>query len=123
MERRDFNFDRTWLEAGTPNSRRNLGGWFIRSWVDQSASQRKMTPGRIAAGMIMLGWIFLALAFLTSCVSVPIPPFGDRVGELGNLQLSVSVKYMPVQNPDLPKDDNLSYAWSKFGEVKALKDK
>jgi hypothetical protein len=82
-----------------------------------------MTPGRIAAGMIMLGWIFLALAFLTSCVSVPIPPFGDRVGEMGNLQLSVSVKYLPAQNPDLPKDDNLSYAWSKFGEVKALKDK
>jgi hypothetical protein len=42
---------------------------------------------------------------------------------MGNLQLSVSVKYMPLTNPDLPKDDNLSYAWSKFGEVKALKDK
>jgi hypothetical protein len=28
-----------------------------------------------------------------------------------------------VQNPDLPADDNLSYAWSKFGEAKALKDK
>ncbi len=82
-----------------------------------------MTPGRIAAGMIMLGWIFLALAFLTSCVSIPVPPFGDRVGELGNLQLSVSVKYMPAQNPDIPADDNLSYAWSKFGEAKALKDK
>lgn len=82
-----------------------------------------MTPGRIAAAMVMLGWIFLALAFLTSCVSIPVPPFGDRVGEMGNLQLSVSVKYMPLTNPDLPKDDNLSYAWSKFGEVKALKDK
>jgi hypothetical protein len=30
---------------------------------------------------------------------------------------------MPVQNPDIPADDNLSYAWSKFGEAKALKDK
>jgi hypothetical protein len=82
-----------------------------------------MTPGRIAAGMIMLGWIFLALAFLTSCVSVPIPPFGDRRGELGNLQVAVSVKYLPVTNPDLPGGQNLNYAWSKFGEAKALKDK
>jgi hypothetical protein len=68
--------------------------------------------------------LFGAVLFLlTSCVSVPIPPFGDRVGEMGNLQLSVSVKYLPVQNPDIPADDNLSYAWSKFGEAKALKDK
>jgi hypothetical protein len=82
-----------------------------------------MTPGRIAAGMIIFAFACLALALLSSCVSVPIPPFGDRVGEMGNLQLSVSVKYMPVTNPDLPKDDNLSYAWSKFGEAKVLKDK
>ena len=82
-----------------------------------------MSARRIAAGMILFAFACLALAFLTSCVSIPVPPFGDRVGEMGNLQLSVSVKYMPVQNPDLPKDDNLSYAWSKFGEAKALKDK
>jgi hypothetical protein len=82
-----------------------------------------MTPGRIAAAMVMLGWIFLALAFLTSCVSIPVPPFGDRMGELGNVQVAVSVKYMPVTNPDLPGNDSLAYAWSKFGESKVLKDK
>ena len=82
-----------------------------------------MTPGRIAAAIMMLGWIFLALAFLTSCVSVPIPPFGDRMGELGNVQVAVSVKYIPLQNPDLPGNDSLAYAWSKFGESKVLKDK
>ena len=82
-----------------------------------------MTPARVAAAMVMLGWIFLALAFLTSCVSVPIPPFGDRMGELGNVQVSVSVKYLPVTNPDLPGNDSLAYAWSKFGEAKVLKDK
>jgi hypothetical protein len=80
-----------------------------------------MKPRRIAAGLIVVA--FVALAFLTSCVSVPVPPFGDRRGELGNLQVSVSVKYIPLTNPDLPGDQNLNHAWSKFGEAKALKDK
>jgi hypothetical protein len=80
-----------------------------------------MRPRRIAAGLIVVA--FVALAFLTSCVSVPVPPFGDRRGELGNLQVSVSVKYIPLTNPELPGDQNLNHAWSKFGEAKALKDK
>jgi hypothetical protein len=80
-----------------------------------------MRPRRIAAALIVVA--FVALAFLTSCVSVPVPPFGDRRGELGNLQVSVSVKYIPLTNPDLPGDQNLNHAWSKFGEAKALKDK
>ena len=80
-----------------------------------------MKPRRIAAGLIVVA--FVALAFLTSCVSVPVPPFGDRRGELGNLQVAVSVKYIPLTNPELPGNDALSHAWSKFGEAKALKDK
>ena len=80
-----------------------------------------MKPRRIAAAMIVFA--FLALAFLTSCVSVPVPPFGDRQGELGNLQVSLSVKYIPLTNPELPGNDALAHAWSKFGEAKALKDK
>jgi hypothetical protein len=80
-----------------------------------------MRPRRIAAGLIVIA--FVALAFLTSCVSVPVPPFGDRRGELGNLQVCVSVKYIPLTNPELPGDSNLTHAWSKFGEAKALKDK
>ena len=80
-----------------------------------------MKPRRIAAAMIVFA--FLALAFLTSCVSVPVPPFGDRMGELGNLQVSVSVKYIPLTNPELPGNDSLAHAWSKFGEAKVLKDK
>ena len=71
----------------------------------------------------MIVFAFLALAFLTSCVSVPVPPFGDRMGELGNLQVSLSVKYIPLTNPELPGNDALAHAWSKFGEAKALKDK
>lgn len=80
-----------------------------------------MKPRRIAAAMIVFA--FLAVAFLTSCVSVPVPPFGDRQGELGNLQVSVSVKYIPLTNPELPGNDALAHAWSKFGEAKVLKDK
>ena len=82
-----------------------------------------MKPGHIVLGMIIIAMSLLAMAFLTSCVSVPVPPFGDRRGELGNLQVSVSVKYIPLQNPELPGNDALSHAWSKFGEAKALKDK
>lgn len=82
-----------------------------------------MKSRRIAAGLIIFAFACLAIAFLTSCVSVPVPPFGDRRGELGNLQVSVSVKYIPLTNPELPGDNNLNYAWSKFGEAKALKDK
>ena len=80
-----------------------------------------MKPRRIAAAMIVFA--FLALAFLTSCVSVPVPPFGDRQGELGNLQVSLSVKYIPLTNPEHPGNDALAHAWSKFGEAKVLKDK
>ena len=80
-----------------------------------------MRPRRIAAGLIVFA--FLTLAFLTSCVSVPVPPFGDQRGELGNLQVSLSVKYIPLTNPELPGNDALAHAWSKFGEAKALKDK
>ncbi len=82
-----------------------------------------MNPKQVAATLMIIGWLCLAMAFLSSCVSIPVPPFGDRQGELGNLQVSVSVKYMPVTNPDLPGNDNLAYAWGKFGEAKVLKDK
>ena len=82
-----------------------------------------MTPRWIAAGMILFAFACLAMAFLTSCVSVPVPPFGERVGEMGSLQFSLGVKYLPATQPERPGDANLAFAWSKFGEAKALKDK
>lgn len=72
---------------------------------------------------MLLGWLLIACSFLTSCVSIPVPPFGERQGELGNLQVSVSVKYLPAQNPDMPGNEFLDHAWRKFGEAKLLKDK
>ena len=82
-----------------------------------------MNPKQVAAVLMIIGWLCLAMAFLSSCVSIPVPPFGDQQGHLGNLQVSVSVKYLPLQNPDLPGHDNLAYAWGKFGQAKLLKDK
>jgi len=81
-----------------------------------------MTPGRIAAAMVMLGWIFLALAFLTSCVSIPVPPFGDRVGELGKLDVKVDVRYVPasIAGPTTAAQD---FAWNEFVNSRTLRDK
>ena len=54
-----------------------------------------MNPKQVAAVLMILGWLFLALAFLTSCVSVPMPPFGDRIGEAGTLHLRTSIRFEP----------------------------
>jgi hypothetical protein len=82
-----------------------------------------MKPRRIALLMVLLSFVFLGMAFLTSCVNVPIPPFGDRVGSLGNLQLALSAKYIPNTPPESPGDNGMAFAWSKYGEAKLLKDK
>lgn len=83
-----------------------------------------MTPPRIAAAMVILGWIFLALAFLTSCVSVPMPPFGDRIGEAGTLHIRTSVRFEPRLTEGEAANRDL---WNAFGEfqksIPALKDK
>jgi hypothetical protein len=83
-----------------------------------------MTPPRVAATMVMLGWIFLALAFLTSCVAVPMPPFGDRVGEAGTLHIRTSVRFEPRLTEGEANNRDL---WNALGEfqktIPALKDK
>jgi len=82
-----------------------------------------MRPRRIALMLVLLSFAFLGMAFLTSCVNVPIPPFGDRIGELGNLQLALSAKYIPVTPPESPGENGMAFAWSKYGEAKLLRDK
>jgi hypothetical protein len=52
--------------------------------------------------------VFFALIFSTGCISIPIPPTGDRMGDFGRIQLSVSIKYFPQQkldwfNPIIPQ--------------------
>jgi hypothetical protein len=82
-----------------------------------------MRPRRIALLLVLLSFAFLGMAFLSSCVNVPIPPFGDRVGSLGNLQLALSAKYIPNTPPESPGENAMSFAWQKYGEAKLLRDK
>jgi hypothetical protein len=66
----------------------------------------------------------LALAFLTSCVSVPMPPFGDRVGEAGTLHIRTTIRFEPRLTEGEAATRDL---WNAFGEfqksIPALKDK
>ena len=66
-----------------------------------------------------LSLTIIAAAFLTSCVSIPIPPYGEHQGKLGSLKLSVS--YVPYQTQTAGVDPNTNYAWEHFS--KTLKDK
>jgi len=53
--------------------------------------------------------MLLVCLALTSCVSVPIPPVGDKMGQYGKVQISVNVKYLPPEkqidwfNPIIPQ--------------------
>lgn len=66
-----------------------------------------------------LSLTIIALALLSSCVSIPIPPTGNNQGKLGAIKLSVS--YIPYQNPDRKADSSIVYAWEHFS--KTIKDK
>ena len=83
-----------------------------------------MTPKQVAAVLMLLGWLFLALAFLTSCVAVPMPPFGDRVGEAGTLHIRATVRFEPRLTEGERENANLLHALSQFQQtLPALKDK
>ena len=66
-----------------------------------------------------LSLTIIAVALLSSCVSIPIPPYGEHQGKLGSIKLAVS--YVPHQNPDREADANVVYAWQHFS--KTIKDK
>ena len=83
-----------------------------------------MTPKQVAAVLLILGWICLAMAFLTSCVAVPVPPFGDRVGEAGTLHIRTSVRYEPRLSVGDAANRDLWHALGQFQQtLPALKDK
>lgn len=62
---------------------------------------------------------------LSSCVTVPIPPFGDRVGDMGSVKFSLKVEYLPKLSPERTVTSPELYAWEKFlqSKPKLLKDK
>jgi len=83
-----------------------------------------MTPKQVAAVLMLLGWLCLAMAFLTSCVAVPMPPFGDRAGEAGTLHIRTSVRFEPRLSESETASRDLWHAFGKFQEtIPALKDK
>ena len=83
-----------------------------------------MNPKQVAAVLMILGWLFLAMAFLTSCVAVPVPPFGDRIGEAGTLHIRATVRFEPRLSEGEAANRDL---WNALGEFQktmpALKDK
>ena len=81
-------------------------------------------PAKVSALMVLLGWIFLAIAFLTSCVAIPVPPFGDRIGEAGTLHVSLKVNYEPRVDFTTTTPE-LDHAWTEFlkSAPKTLHDK
>ena len=83
-----------------------------------------MNPKQVAATAVMLAWVFLAISFLTSCVAVPMPPFGDRIGEAGTLHIRATVRFEPRLGESQSANRDLWHAFGKFQEtLPALKDK
>jgi hypothetical protein len=56
------------------------------------------------------------------CVSVPIPPFGDQIGEMGTLKVSLKVDYLPKQNQQI-SSPALDHAWDQLIKSRTIKDK
>jgi hypothetical protein len=83
-----------------------------------------MNPKQVAATAVMLAWVFLAISFLSGCVAVPMPPFGDRIGEAGTLHIRTSVRFEPRLTEGEAANRDL---WAALGEFQktlpALKDK
>ena len=83
-----------------------------------------MNPKQVAAVLMILGWLFLALAFLTSCVAVPVPPFGERVGEAGTLHIKTSVRFEPRLSEGERDAQGLIHALDQFQlSTRTLRDK
>ena len=83
-----------------------------------------MTPKQTAAVLMILGWLCLAMAFLTSCVAVPMPPFGDRIGEAGTLHIRATVRFEPRHTESETANRDLWHAFGAFQKtLPALKDK
>jgi hypothetical protein len=83
-----------------------------------------MTPKQVAAVLMILGWLCLVMAFLTSCVAVPVPPFGDRIGEAGTLHIRTTVRFESRLSEGEAANRDLWHALGEFQKsIPALKDK
>ncbi len=66
-----------------------------------------------------LSLTIISAILLSSCVSIPIPPYGEHQGKLGSIRIAAS--YVPYANPDREASSSMSYAWEHFS--KTIKDK
>ena len=83
-----------------------------------------MNPKQVAATAVMLAWVFLAISFLSGCVAVPMPPFGDRIGEAGTLHIRATVRFEPRLSEGEAANRDLLNALGEFQKtLPALKDK
>ena len=83
-----------------------------------------MTPKQVAAVLMIIGWLCLAMAFLTSCVAVPVPPFGTHLGEAGTLHIKAVVRFEPRLSEGERENANLLHALSQYqNSLPAWKDK
>ena len=83
-----------------------------------------MTYSKIGALLVILAAVAIALAFLTSCVSVPVPPFGPHTGDAGNLNIRVAVSFEPrVPNAPSLADDHAWREFLKTAPTRTLHDK
>jgi hypothetical protein len=58
----------------------------------------------------MIKLLLISVLAVAGCVSVPIPPAGDHVGELGYVKVSLKFQYLPAEpqtldwfNPIVPQ--------------------
>jgi hypothetical protein len=67
----------------------------------------------------------LSLLAVGGCVSIPVPPFGESRGELGDLHLRLDVRFAPKSSLERTPTSAMQYAWGQFGQTqpKLLKDK
>lgn len=66
--------------------------------------------------------LLIPVLLIAGCVSVPIPPFGDHLGEMGTLKVSLKVDYLPKQNQQI-SSPALDHAWDQLIKSRTIKDK
>jgi hypothetical protein len=67
-------------------------------------------------------FLLITLLLIAGCVSVPVPPFGDQVGEMGNLKFSIKIDYLPKQQQQI-SSPALDHAWDQLIKSRTIKDK
>ena len=64
----------------------------------------------------------LVILLLTSCISIPIPPYGENIGKFGAVTINFGYKMASSHKTETEKSDEATnYAFQQFS--KTLKDK